>query len=148
MDLEKRRATQREISASPTSTREELSNLSKANNPQPISDDPITISEGIRAAVETYQRITNVQGLKDAIARLEIGVQERQKQVAGIERQLELQQKRKRLEEGRNRFRAKIKEVEKFLRYCKHSLDLKSIALEYEQDFKAVNSNSSNTLEY
>jgi len=50
--------------------------------------------------------------LKDAIARLEIGVQERQKQVAGIEKTTRTPtKKRKRLEEGRNRFRAKIKEV-------------------------------------
>lgn len=116
-------------------------------DPQPDSS-PIAIASAIRqSAKDTAEKHLLVQGIQDAIAELTSAVEWRQAQLADLEKEELRQSHLERIEEGKQKIRAQVDEVENAAENLKTLfMNLRFLAAEYESDFSALHPPSSGTI--
>ncbi|WP_009630209.1 hypothetical protein [Synechocystis sp. PCC 7509] len=104
------------------------------------SNSPEAIANAFRsAAVVTHERIADVQGIRNAIAELTARLAQKKSQFEELEVQQLKQLREKRIEEGKQKLRAKFGDVEKMAEALEGLyFGLKAIALEYEKDFAQI----------
>jgi hypothetical protein len=105
------------------------------------SNAPSEIAKSIRTeAQQVLERQPALKGLRDAIAELNCRLRPKKAQLQELEKELLKQHRIERIEEGRSRLRSKFGDVETMAQSLENLyLNLKAIALEYEEDFSQIN---------
>lgn len=122
------------------SLQSELKQLTQPKaDPQPDSS-PSAIASAIRqSAKDTAEKHLLVRGIEDAIAELTNALEWRQEQLAALEKEQIRESRLLRIEEGREKIRAQISEVENAAENLKNLfMNLRFLAAEYSEDFSAV----------
>ncbi len=112
----------------------------KADPPSAIRQTPSAIADAIRRNTkEAAEKQLLVQGFEDAIAELTSALEWRQEQLAQLEKEQIRESRLLRVEQGREKIRAQIGEVENAAENLKNLfMNLRFLAAEYSEDFSAV----------
>lgn len=114
-----------------------------AVTPQPESNHPSDIAAAFRAAaVATAEKLTDTQGLKDAIAALTSQLNQRQQQLQELEKQHQKQLRIRRVEEARQKIRQQVERIDEIAAQTESAyLDLKTLYQEVESDVRLLSDN-------
>ncbi len=106
----------------------------------PQLDSPGAIASAIRqSAKDTAEKQLVIRGIEDAIAELTSALQWRQQQLAALEKEQIREFRNRRVQEGREKIRAQIDEVENAAENLKTLfMHLRLLAAEYAEDFSAI----------
>jgi len=110
--------------------------------PQPESNRPSDIAKAFRsAAIATAERVSDIQGLKSAIAALEAQLAQKQEQFKELEKQQQRQERLKRIEIGKAKAKAVGDEINSLVSQLESKIsELKTVCCQYEGDHRVLKS--------
>jgi hypothetical protein len=122
--------------------RSELNAFNAIAPPQPESNHPGDIAKAFRAAaVATAQKLTDTQGLKNAIAALEAQLAQKRSQFQELDKQQQHQERLKRIEVGKAEAKSLGDEINSLVSQLESKIsELKTICHRYEPDYRVLNS--------
>ncbi len=118
----------------------ELKQLTQSKPDLQPNSSPGAIASAIRqSAKDTAEKQLLVRGIQDAIAELTSALEWRQEQLAQLEKEQIRESRLERIEQGREKVRAQISEVENAAENLKTLfMNLRFLAAEYSEDFSTV----------